>query len=73
MQSLQNPKGANLNGDRVEGNRGQLKGKVKASGCLIDGHLDVIAGKRDQLAGQIQETYGIGKYEAEIQIRNWES
>jgi uncharacterized protein YjbJ (UPF0337 family) len=30
--------------------------------------VDVIAGKREQLAGKIQETYGITKEEANQQI-----
>ena len=30
--------------------------------------LDVIAGKRDQLVGKIQEQYGISKDEAEKQV-----
>ena len=33
--------------------------------------LDVIAGKRDQLAGKIQETYGISKEASEKQISEW--
>lgn len=45
-----------MNWDIVEGNWKQFKGKVKAQwGKLTDDHLDVIAGKRDQLAGKIQE------------------
>jgi uncharacterized protein YjbJ (UPF0337 family) len=32
----------------------------------------VIAGKRDQLAGKIQETYGITKDETEQQIKRFE-
>jgi uncharacterized protein YjbJ (UPF0337 family) len=57
----------------VEGNWKQFKGKVKAQwGKLTDDHLDVIAGKRDQLAGKIQETYGITKDETERQIKRFE-
>jgi uncharacterized protein YjbJ (UPF0337 family) len=57
----------------VEGNWKQFKGKVKAQwGKLTDDHLDVIAGKRDQLAGKIQESYGITKDEAEQQIKDFE-
>ena len=41
-------------------------------GKLTDDQLDVIAGRRDQLAGQIQEAYGITKEEAEQQIKNFE-
>jgi uncharacterized protein YjbJ (UPF0337 family) len=32
----------------------------------------VIAGKREKLAGRIQELYGLQKDEAERQLRNWE-
>jgi uncharacterized protein YjbJ (UPF0337 family) len=57
----------------VEGNWKQFKGKVKAQwGKLTNDHLDVIAGNRDQLAGKIQETYGITKDEAEQQIKQFE-
>jgi len=41
-------------------------------GKLTDDHLDTIAGRRDQLAGKIQESYGISKEEAEEQISDWE-
>jgi uncharacterized protein YjbJ (UPF0337 family) len=59
--------------DRVEGNWKQFKGKVKEKwGKLSDDELDVIGGKRDQLAGRIQEAYGIGKDEANRQINDWE-
>lgn len=62
-----------MNWDRVEGNCKQVKGKVKEQwGKLTDDHLDVIAGKRDQLLGKLQESYGIGKDEAERQLANWE-
>ena len=48
--------------NRVEGNWKQVKGKVKEQwGKLTDDDLDVIAGKRDQLEGKIQERYGIEK------------
>jgi len=57
----------------VEGNWKQFKCKVKAQwGKLTDDHLDVIAGNRDQLAGKIQETYGITKDETEQQIKRFE-
>jgi len=41
-------------------------------GKLTDDQLDVIAGKRDQLAGKIQETYGVSKDEVEKQIAEWQ-
>ena len=41
-------------------------------GKLTDDHLDVIAGKRTELAGKLQESYGISKDEAEEQIKSFE-
>ena len=62
-----------MNWDIVEGNWKQFKGKVKTQwGKLTDDHLDVIAGKRTELAGKLQESYGISKDEAEEQIKSFE-
>jgi len=62
-----------MNWDQVEGNWKQFKGEVKKQwGKLTDDHLDVIAGKRDKLAGRVQEAYGISKDEAERQIKSFE-
>lgn len=62
-----------MNWDIVEGNWKQFKGKAKEQwGKLTDDDLDVIAGKRDQLAGRVQEAYGVSKDEPEKQIRDWE-
>lgn len=57
-----------MNWDQVAGNWKQAKGKVREKwGKLTDDDLGVIAGKRDQLVGRIQERYGIAKEEAERQ------
>ena len=62
-----------MNWDQVEGNWKQFKGNVKQQwGKLTDDHLDVIAGNRDELAGRVQETYGVSKEEAEKQIKSFE-
>lgn len=62
-----------MNWDIVEGNWKQFKGKVKEQwGELTDDNLDRIGGRRDQLAGRIQEVYGISKDEAEKQLRDFE-
>ena len=62
-----------MNWDRVEGNWKQLKGQVKEGwGKLTDDDISVIAGKRDQLVGKIQERYGCAKDEAERQVKAWE-
>ncbi|MEO7887835.1 MAG: CsbD family protein [Polaromonas sp.] len=61
-----------MNQDRLEGNWLQFKGKVKEQwGKLTDDDLDVIAGKRDQLLGRIQERHGLSKEEAEKQVTAW--
>jgi len=72
-RSVHHHKELNMNWDIVEGNWKQFKGKVKTQwGKLTDDHLDVIAGKRDQLVGKLQESYGITKDEAEAQIKRFE-
>ena len=63
-----------MNWDRIEGNWKQLKGTVKEKwGKLTDDEFDTIGGKRDQLVGKIQNSYGVGKDEAEKQLKDWES
>lgn len=62
-----------MNKDTIEGNWKQVKGKVKEQwGKLTDDDFDVIAGKRDQLLGRIQERHGISRDEAERQVKDWE-
>jgi uncharacterized protein YjbJ (UPF0337 family) len=61
-----------MNWDRIEGNWNQFKGRVKEQwGKLTDDDVDVIAGRRDQLVGKIQESYGITKDEAEKQVERF--
>jgi uncharacterized protein YjbJ (UPF0337 family) len=62
-----------MNWDRIEGNWKQFKGNAKQQwGKLTDDQLDVIAGKRDNLSGKIQEAYGITKDETEKQLTDWQ-
>jgi uncharacterized protein YjbJ (UPF0337 family) len=62
-----------MNEDTIGGNWMQFKGKVKEQwGKLTDDDLDVIAGKRDQLVGKVQERYGIARERAEEQLSKWE-
>lgn len=61
-----------MNWDQVEGKWEQLKGKAKEKwGDLTDDDLTVIAGKRDQLVGRIQERYGRSKEEVEKELDEW--
>jgi uncharacterized protein YjbJ (UPF0337 family) len=63
-----------MNEDIIKGNWKQLKGKCKEQWAkLTDAHLDQIAGKREVLAGKLQEAYCVGKDEAEKQIKDFES
>lgn len=62
-----------MNWDRIEGNWKQFKGNAKQQwGKLTDDQLDVIAGKRENLSGKIQEAYGISKDESERQVDDWQ-
>ena len=62
-----------MNWDTIEGDWQQFKGHVKEKwGKLTDDNLDAIAGKRDQLAGKLEETYGITKDQAERQVKAFE-
>ncbi|MFY9802405.1 MAG: CsbD family protein [Candidatus Acidiferrales bacterium] len=57
-----------MNWDQLQGKWKQSQGKVREQwGKLTDDDLNVIAGKRDQLVGRIQERYGIAREEAEKQ------
>jgi len=61
--------GDSMNWDRIEGKWKQSVGKVKEKwGKLTDDDIEVIAGRRDQLVGRIQERYGIAKDAAERQV-----
>ena len=62
-----------MNSDTIAGNWKQLKGKVKEQwGDLTDDDLTVIEGKRDVLAGRVQERYGYTREEAEKRVKDWE-
>ena len=51
-----------MNQDRIQGRWKQLKGKLKEQwGRLTDDDLDVIAGRRDQLLGRIQQRHGLAR------------
>jgi uncharacterized protein YjbJ (UPF0337 family) len=61
-----------MNWDQIEGNWKQFKGHVKEKwGRLTDDDIDRLSGKRDQLAGRIQERYGISREEAEREMDEW--
>ena len=60
--------------DILEDNWKLTRTKVKERwGKLSDDQLDRVSGKRYQLVDAIRESYGIGKEEAEFQVRDWEA
>jgi uncharacterized protein YjbJ (UPF0337 family) len=61
-----------MNWDTIEGKWKQSSGAVKEKwGKLTDDDLTVIAGKKEQLVGKIQERYGIAKDAAEKQVNEF--
>ncbi len=61
-----------MNSDRINGSWQQVKGSVQeAWGKLTHDDLAIVEGDRKQLAGKIQERYGIAKDEAEKQVHEW--
>ena len=61
-----------MNWDRVEGNWKEFKGKEQQQrGKLTNDDLDVIEGKRTELAGRLQQRYGMAKDDAERDIDAW--
>jgi len=62
-----------MNNDILAGNWKQFQGKMLEQwGKLTDDDIDVASGRRDQLAGKLQERYGWAKDEAERQIKLFE-
>jgi uncharacterized protein YjbJ (UPF0337 family) len=58
-----------MNWDQIQGNWKQVTGKVKEKwGKLTDDDLTTVAGKRDQLAGILQNRYGLAKEQAEKEL-----
>lgn len=63
-----------MNQDRIQGRWKQWKGKLREQwGRLTEDDLDVIAGRRDQLLGRIQERHGVARDEAGRQGKDRES
>ncbi|HZL70163.1 MAG TPA: CsbD family protein [Candidatus Limnocylindrales bacterium] len=61
-----------MNWEQVESKWKQLMGSAKENWSkLTDDDLQEISGKREQLVGKIQETYGLTRREAEKQVWDW--
>lgn len=60
--------------DQIEANWKEFEGSARAHWSkLTDDDWPLIAGKKDRLAGRIQERYGFAKEEAEKQVDKWSS
>ena len=61
-----------MNWDIVQGNWTQWKGRLKEKwGDLTDDDIQMLDGRKDQLAGKIQERYGIARDQADREIDEW--
>ena len=61
-----------MNWDRIEGNWKQFMGTAREKwGKLTDDDWHVVAGRKDQLVGKVQERYGITRDEAQKQADEW--
>ncbi|MGA3039812.1 MAG: CsbD family protein [Bryobacteraceae bacterium] len=61
-----------MNSNELEGKWNQLKGTVRERfGKLTDDDIQVIAGRKDQFVGKLQERYGIARAQAEKELDTW--
>jgi len=61
-----------MNWQELEGRWNQITGQVKSNwGKLTDSDIAIVAGKREQLIGKLQERYGVLKNDAETQVDEW--
>ena len=60
------------NKDILHGKWHELKGQVRQQwGKLTDDDIARLGGKAEELAGVLQQRYGYGKAQAEMEINNW--
>jgi uncharacterized protein YjbJ (UPF0337 family) len=72
LKSIHECGGSAMNWDQIEGNWVKAKGKLRQQwGKLTDDDLTLINGKREELAGRLQERYGYQKDQAEKEIDSW--
>jgi len=61
-----------MNWDQIQGKWTEYKGKAKQQwGEFTDDDLDRISGKRDEIAGLVQQRYGKTREEAERAVDDW--
>ena len=61
-----------MNRDRIQGNWKQLKGRARRLwGRLTGDHVDVAAGTRERVSGEMQEAHGVTSEATEKQLAEW--
>ena len=61
-----------MDSNRIEGSWEELKGKAKSKwGNLTDSELTQIGGKKDELLGRLQASYGYSKDKAKQEMESW--
>jgi uncharacterized protein YjbJ (UPF0337 family) len=61
-----------MNWDEIAGNWKQFKGSVREKwGKLTHNDLSILAGRREQLLGQIQARCSIKPEQAEKELKDW--
>ena len=61
-----------MNWTRIEGNWKRLRGRIQQQwGKLTDDDVDLIAGRREELIGILQNRYGVARDEAERQVKEF--
>jgi uncharacterized protein YjbJ (UPF0337 family) len=61
-----------MNRDTIAGHYRQLKGRIRENwGKLTGNDGSIVAGRRDQLLGQVQVCCGIKPEEAERELKHW--
>jgi uncharacterized protein YjbJ (UPF0337 family) len=72
MAPRRNPEEDRMNWDQIEGKWKELSGKAQQQwGELTDSDIQEAKGDRRELAGKIQNRYGVTKEEAERQVDEW--
>lgn len=60
-----------MNRDQIEGKWHQLKGRIREQwGVFTDDDFEVVAGRRDQFLGRLQERYGLHRAKAKINAKS---
>ena len=58
--------------DRIAGSWKEYKGQVKTQwGKLTDDDVDVVNGRREELGGRLQKSYGYAKDKARTEVDGW--